>query len=205
MIADILSRIAPKVLGLCFLLSCSLAHGFDLDQLSTQLAATPVVHGSFVQEKQLRGLPQPLRSTGRFVLDRSHGLLWLLETPIKQDYRIVQGGIDQRTGEGWSAIRQQAGLAQQSRLFIAILQGDRTALERDFSLELNGSTQAWQLALTPRSGLLKQIFSTIRIGGARYVERIELQELQGDATVLRLSGSTDALPLSPQEKNDLGS
>jgi len=186
------------------LLASPNARALDLDQLSAQLAAAQVVHGGFVQEKYLRGLPQPLRSEGHFVLERSHGLLWQLDTPIKQDYRIVPSGIDQRTSGGWRPIRQQIGLAQQSRLFIALLQGDRTALERDFSLTLQGSARAWQLELMPRAGLLKQIFTTIRIAGGQYVERIELQEAQGDGTVLRMTGSTGARLLSRQEESDFG-
>lgn len=74
--------------ALCLLgLIClpSLALAFDLQQLSDQLARPVVVQGNFVQEKHLRSLPQPLLSKGRFVLSREFGLLWLLETPLKQD------------------------------------------------------------------------------------------------------------------------
>jgi hypothetical protein len=180
------------------------AFALDLDQLAAQLASAPVVHGSFVQEKHLRGLPKPLQSEGRFVLERARGLLWLMETPVKQDYRIVPEGIEQRTPEGWKPIRQQAGLAQQSRLFTAVLQGDRTALDRDFTLTLGTPPSGWQLDLVPKSTLLRQIFSSIRITGAQFVERIEMQETQGDSTVVRMIGSTAAQPLASQEKDDLG-
>jgi len=180
------------------------AHALDLDQLSAQLAASPVVHGNFVQEKYLRGLPKPLTSDGRFVLDRARGLLWLMQTPVRQDYRIVPAGIEQRTPEGWKPLRQQAGLAQQSRLFTAVLQGDRVALERDFVLTLGAPDTGWQLDLVPKSPLLKQIFTSIKITGAQFVERIEMRETQGDSTVVRMTGSSASQPLSPQEKDDLG-
>lgn len=180
------------------------AHALDLDQLAAQLASTPVVHGTFVQEKHLRGLPKPLVSEGRFVLERARGLLWLMDTPVKQDYRIVPAGIEQRTPEGWKPIRQQAGLAQQSRLFSAVLQGDRTALDRDFTLTLGTPDKGWQLDLVPKSPLLKQIFTDIRITGAQYVERIEMNETQGDRTVVRMLGSSASQPISSQEKDDLG-
>lgn len=194
--------IAIALLGL---VGSAPAHAFDLDQLSAQLASVPVVHGKFVQEKHLRGLPKPLSSEGRFVLERSRGLLWLMETPVKQDYRIVPDGIEQRTPEGWKPIRQQPGLAQQSRLFTAVLQGDRTALERDFVLTLGtASASAWQLDLVPKSPLLKQIFTSIRITGGQYVERIEMSETQGDSTVVRMTDSSGSQPVSPQERDDLG-
>ena len=69
------------------------AHAFDLQQLSDQLAKPSVIHGSFIQEKHLRALPQPLVSKGTFVLAKNHGLLWLLKTPLQQDYRITAKGI----------------------------------------------------------------------------------------------------------------
>uniref|UniRef100_UPI0013E07C55 outer membrane lipoprotein carrier protein LolA n=4 Tax=Pseudomonas TaxID=286 RepID=UPI0013E07C55 len=78
----------------------SLAHAFALQQLSDQLARPAVVQGRFIQEKHLRALPQPLISKGRFVLAKDAGLLWLLETPLKQDYRINANGIARREAEG---------------------------------------------------------------------------------------------------------
>jgi hypothetical protein len=64
-----------------------------------------------------------------------------------------------------------------------------------------GSADAWQLTLTPRSALLKQIFSAIRIHGGALVERIELQEAQGDSTLLRLPDSRPGDSLSTQERH----
>lgn len=89
---------ALLLLGLLCL--SSLAQAFDLQQLSDQLAKPAVVQGSFIQEKHLRALPQPLLSKGRFVLARDFGLLWLLETPLKQDYRINASGISRRESVG---------------------------------------------------------------------------------------------------------
>ena len=82
------SKLAPAVC--CVLLVIpGLAHAFDLQQLSDQLAKPDVIHGHFIQEKHLRALPQPLTSQGTFVLAKNHGLLWLLKTPLQQDYRIT--------------------------------------------------------------------------------------------------------------------
>ena len=64
-----------KCLGALALLGLSsIAHAFDLQQLSDQLAKPDVIHGNFIQEKHLRALPQPLTSKGTFVLAKNHGL-----------------------------------------------------------------------------------------------------------------------------------
>ncbi|SFG54927.1 outer membrane lipoprotein carrier protein LolA [Pseudomonas sp. NFACC45] len=179
-----------------------LAQAFNLQQLSEQLARPDVIHGQFIQEKHLRALPQPLTSKGRFVLAKNHGLLWLLQTPLQQDYRITPQGIARRDGGTWQTLPNKSAGAEQNRLFLAVLQGDSSGLQRDFDLNLSGQPQQWKLTLTPRSVLLKQIFKQINIDGGELVQRIELLETQGDRTVLRMQDSTHAKALSEAEQHD---
>ena len=187
---------------LALLAMSSLANAFDLQQLSEQLAKPDVIHGQFIQEKHLRALPQPLISKGSFVLAKNHGLLWLLKTPLQQDYRITAKGIARRDGNGWQLLPNKSAGAEQNRLFLAVLQGDSSGLQRDFELALSGDAQQWQLTLTPRSVLLKQVFNQINISGGTLVNTIELLETQGDSTVLRMQDSTAGQPLSDAEQHD---
>ncbi len=193
------SKLAPTGVGL--LLSFS-AHAFDLQQLSDQLAKPSVIHGSFTQEKHLRALPQPLISKGTFVLAKDHGLLWLLKTPLQQDYRISAQGIARRDTSGWQPLPNKSAGAEQNRLFLAVLQGDSSGLQRDFELQLKGEANHWQLTLIPRSLLLKQVFTQINIDGGELVQNIELLETQGDSTRLRMQDSRADLPLSEAEQHD---
>lgn len=187
---------------LALLAMSSWANAFDLQQLSEQLAKPDVIHGQFTQEKHLRALPQPLISKGRFVLAKNHGLLWLLKTPLQQDYRITGKGIARRDNNGWQLLPNKSAGAEQNRLFLAVLQGDSSGLQRDFELTLSGTAQQWKLTLTPRSLLLKQVFNQINIDGGTLVQTIELLETQGDSTVLRLQDSTAEQPLSDAEQHD---
>ena len=192
-----------KSIGAMTLLTLSsLANAFDLQQLSEQLAKPDVIHGQFIQEKHLRALPQPLISKGSFVLAKNHGLLWLLKTPLKQDYRITGKGIARRDDNGWQLLPNKSAGAEQNRLFLAVLQGDSSGLQRDFELALSGDAQQWKLTLTPRSLLLKQVFNQINIDGGALVQTIELLETQGDSTVLRMQDSTAGQPLSDAEQHD---
>ncbi|WP_064450325.1 outer membrane lipoprotein carrier protein LolA [Pseudomonas antarctica] len=193
------SKLAPTGAGLLLSLS---AHAFDLQQLSDQLAKPSVIHGSFIQEKHLRALPQPLVSKGTFVLAKDHGLLWLLKTPLQQDYRISAQGIARRDANGWQLLPNKSAGAEQNRLFLAVLQGDSRGLQRDFELQLQGAANQWKLTLTPRSLLLKQVFTQINIDGGELVNTIELLETQGDSTVLRMQDSSASQPLSESEQHD---
>ncbi|WP_405122454.1 outer membrane lipoprotein carrier protein LolA [Pseudomonas sp. M20] len=192
-----------KSLSVLALLTLSaLANAFDLQQLSEQLAKPDVIHGQFIQEKHLRALPQPLISKGHFVLAKNHGLLWLLKTPLQQDYRISAKGIARRDDNGWQLLPNKSAGAEQNRLFLAVLQGDSSGLQRDFELALSGDAQQWKLTLTPRSLLLKQVFNQINIDGGALVQTIELLETQGDSTVLRMQDSIASQPLSDAEQHD---
>jgi hypothetical protein len=189
--------------ALAFITLTSTAQAFDLQQLSEQLARPAVVRGQFIQEKHLRALPQPLVSKGNFVLAKQFGLLWLLATPLKQDYRIGPTGIARRDVDGsWQLLPNKSAGAEQNRLFLAVLQGDSSGLQRDFELQLKGDAQAWQLSLTPRSLLLQQIFKQINIEGGALVQRIELLETQGDSTLLKMIDSTSAPALNDAERKD---
>ncbi len=185
------------------LLISATAQAFDLQQLAQQLSQPAVVRGDFIQEKHLRALPQPLTSLGRFVLARDHGLLWLLQEPIRQDYRITREGIAKRSERNWLAVDQQGSSARQNQLFLAVLSGDTEALQRDFDLSLNGEANAWRLQLAPRGALLKQVFAAIEIRGGATVTEIELRETQGDTTMLRLLDSQIDEHLSDNEQRDL--
>lgn len=189
------------VLGL--LLLTTGAQAFDLRQLDRQLSEPPVIRGDFTQQKQLRALPQPLTSRGHFVLAPELGLLWQLRQPLQQDYRITDRGVAVRQSGAWQTTDTQRAAAEHNRLFLAVLRGDSSALERDFELQLTGSAEAWQLILTPRSKLLQQIFTQITISGGATVERVELQETQGDSTLLMLENSQTDDQLSADERHDL--
>lgn len=197
-----MTRLLAAALGFILAATAQLALAFDLNQLSAQLGQPEVVRGQFIQEKHLRALSQPLTSRGRFVLAKDYGLLWLLEHPLQQDYRIDKQGIARRSEQGWQLIAQQSASAQQNRLFLAVLKGDSSDLRQDFELSLSGSAEAWKLDLAPRSVLLKQIFKGIHISGGALVQRIELQESQGDSTVLLLENSQADNALSAPERHD---
>lgn len=172
-----------------------------LDDLSRQLRAHPLVHGSFLQEKHLRALEQPLTSRGTFVLAQELGLLWRMEQPITQHYRIDAEGVARWRNDAWQP--DENGGAAQQRLFLAALSGDVAALQRDFEIALQESGDGWQALLTPRGAILKQIFDRIELSGDRVVKRIELLERNGDRTVIQLQAEP-ADALSAQERADFG-
>lgn len=175
------------LLLVALLLCAGLLRAETVDELEARLGALRPLSGSFVQEKHLRALPQPLTSTGLFELTAEHGLLWQVRSPLQQDYRIDDAGISRLTPQGWQEQPGRDAAAHQSRLFLALLRGDRQRLEENFEVTVQGDDSAWQVELLPRSALMRQVFTRISVAGSEHVERIELFETQGDRTLLRLT------------------
>ena len=47
-----------------------------IDAITQAVARPDVLRGQFSQEKQVSGFRNPLRSQGRFVVARQHGVIW---------------------------------------------------------------------------------------------------------------------------------
>jgi len=200
-----LARLRERGWGRGLLLLCLLfigltAQAFDLTDLQQHMQQSPVVRGDFLQEKHIRGLPQPLISQGRFTLAAGKGLLWHLTAPIKRHLRITEEGVAHQAGNEWRL--QPVQKNRQTRLFLAVLRGDSAELQKQFELALSGDEQHWQLTLTPKSAILQQIFTSIQISGGALVSTIELIETSGERTVIKLLEALPDSALTAEEARD---
>ncbi len=175
---------------------------FDLNALEAKLQKTENQRGDFIQEKFLRSLPNPLLSKGGFVLSKEKGLLWFVRSPISQDLKIQPKGVFRKTAAGWIQSSSKSAAAQQSTLFMAILSGDSSGLRQSFDLSLSGNENTWQLVMTPKSPLMRQIFTTLVIHGGDIVSQIDINETQGDRTVVKLQNVKNGAELTLQERSD---
>jgi len=178
------------------LLASLCVYGFELADLQQQMQQAPVVRGHFVQEKHIRGLTQPLTSRGSFCLSGEQGLLWNVTQPLARSIRVTHKGVAHQAEDK----RWLPGNAQrQTALFLAVLGGDTAALQQQFELALSGRAEDWQLTLTPKSALLKRIFKRIDISGGALVTQIELDEVSGERTLIRLLEAVSDSMLSDEE------
>ena len=178
----------------------ALTADFSLDTFKATLQAEKQsIAGHFVQERHLKNLAQPLRSSGHFVLVPEQILLWQLEKPFTLTLRVRSDGVAQQDAQGqWQPTAQNS---RQMALFMALLGGDIAALQSEFTPNLSGNADNWQLQLTPKGALLQQIFTQIVLSGDTYVREVQLFETQGDRSVLQFLDLKllPALPPSVQE------
>ncbi|UOO81100.1 outer membrane lipoprotein carrier protein LolA [Uruburuella testudinis] len=163
---------------------------FSGAELAQTLQKPQNVQGAFTQQRYLKSLNKPMTTQGRFVLLPGRGLLWQMQKPFENRLRVRADGIMQWNGKTWVAGSGRSGQAQQIKLFLDLLGGNTAGLEKQFALQLSGNAQKWTLRLTPKTTLMKQVFDRIEISGDAVVRRIELNEKQGDRTVMTFSGIT---------------
>lgn len=174
-----------KKYSLLFLLFfCSQVFAFSQQDLVSLLQKPVSQQGEFTQQRFLKSLDKPITTSGQFVLLTKKGLLWQMKKPFVNHLRVKPNGIMQWNGQGWVA-NENVGQSQQIGLFLGLLSGDISAVESQFSMNLTGSKESWELQLTPNSVLMKQIFNSIQIRGDETVKEIELNEKQGDKTLIR--------------------
>ena len=170
-------------------LASPLLWAFSTAELAQTLQKPANVQGAFTQQRYLKSLSKPMTTNGQCVLIPKRGLLWHMQKPFENRLRVRADGIMQWNGKSWVAANQSKmnGQSQQIRLFLDLLGGNTQGLEKQFDLQLSGSQQKWTLRLNPKTALMKQIFNHIEISGDSVVRRIELNEKQGDRTVMQFN------------------
>jgi hypothetical protein len=158
--------------------------------------------GEFVQTKRLAGLPQPLVSSGRFLLARGEGIEWQVLKPFESRYVLTREALTQETAgqRQQSAVAQQPGLAAASRLLLALFALDVDALDSEFRFAGARHTTGWQLVLTPRHEGLAAVFQEARLQGAAQLAEVTLRDARGDVTELRFTHQQALPTLTPDLK-----
>ena len=178
----------------------SLTHG-----TASSLENAKVVRGRFVQRRFLADLAQPLESSGSFLFAREAGIEWHTEQPFDSQFLLTEAGITQRD-EGGVSLRidaaDQPALAVVSRVFFALFALDLDALSHDFALfgEPRG-TAGWVIGLKPRANALGSVFRQALVSGGASVERVVLEDGNGDRSEIELTNvQYDRAGLTTEER-----
>ncbi len=166
------------LLSYCF--SAVVPAAFASDQIDT----APIVQGfEFEQEKQLQGLPRPIRSTGRLTVYKDH-MYWIVEHPVATTIRVDGDGIQEVVeGEG----KLVSGSKFVARLLMAVIQNDREFLKDHFeasscTIEAENCTR-----FIPLSQQILDYYQDISVYGQPILNGIVLNESNGSITTIKLS------------------
>lgn len=176
-------------------------------RMAQRLDQAPVLRADFTQEKSMAAFRKPLQTRGKLVFARGQGVIWAIESPFKLTYVLAEDRIVEIGEDGVAQVRTARdipGLAQVASLFRALLGAQTDALAESFSVTPEGSLDAWRLALVPKPGPLAQAMKEIRMSGGRHVERIRIEEANGDSSTLVFRNTTEDRVLAPAERERFG-
>lgn len=171
--------------------------------LTQRLDQAPILRADFIQEKSMAAFKRPLQTRGRLVFARGKGVIWMIESPIKLTYVLAEDRIVEIGEDGIAQVRtarEIPGLAQIALLFRALLGAQTDALAEVFTVTPEGALDAWRLVLVPKPGPLTQAMREIRMSGDRHVDRIRIEEANGDSSTLVFRNTSVDRVLAPTER-----
>jgi outer membrane lipoprotein-sorting protein len=163
------------------------AAGFDVGRLMELLRNQKPGKATFTETKHIAILDRPVESTGELVFTppdrlekRSTGLNAERMVVDRETLTLERGGRKQVL-----SLREHPQVGVFVESIRGTLAGDRGALEKTYSLALEGDAQRWRLVLKPRDRQLAGIVARIVISGSEaQVRRIEIEQADGDSSVM---------------------
>ena len=182
-----------RMLLLCLLVA-NVHAGSLLEQINSRLIKTPITHGEFQQEKQLKVLRKPLISTGRFTYQQHKGVIWQTLTPVTSLLLVNESKVLSNQGE-------QALPASFGRVFQAMLGGNLTQLNSDFLITVKDGT-LWHAQLQPKDALLQKVIQSIELSGDSELRELVIHETNGNQSRIRFSHISHPSQLNTEQVAD---
>jgi hypothetical protein len=160
-----------------------------LDALMRELAARRHGHVAFTEVQYLAILDRPLESSGELFYEAPDRLEKRTLSPRAETLVLTHGVLSATRGQRsrtleLAAYPQLAPLLESLR---ATLAGDRTTLERVFSVTLDGDSSRWTLHLAPRDPAAAHVIREVVIAGEQAnLRTVEILQGDGDRSLLTI-------------------
>jgi hypothetical protein len=176
-----------------------------LELVADRMQQTPILKANFYQEKSIKALRRPLKSSGTFLFANGQGVFWHTQKPFDTRFIISDAGIYQKS-EDAKPFRIEAAkqpmIAEFNHIFAALFRGDREALEAQFQVHFTGDDQVWQLGLIPKNKMMRKVIEKLVVCGGDTVETIHFFESGGNRTLIALSEIETPAELSNEERSN---
>lgn len=159
-------------------------------QIVERISQTSYVDGKFSQEKSLQGISQPLRSSGRFIFWKNHGLFLATEKPFFNAMSLLDGTMVNWKADGSGQISQEQNALVQKEInktLFSFFSADIGLIEQRFATEWKINSPNWELTLTPKMALIEKSLKRTQIKGSEKIESIEVLAANGDTTKITFS------------------
>ena len=157
------------------------------ESLLSGMAKTPPVSTPFVLVSYRGVLDRPLVVSGNLRWLGGDAMERDIAKPFKETAKIADGTITVQRGNGEVQRMPLARAPQAGAMlagFRALLGGDVSALQKDFTLSAQGSQAHWVITLTPRTDALKRQLTSLVIDGRDHEPRcLTMTDANGDSSI----------------------
>lgn len=186
------------------------AHAVTLEELQQRFSQVPVLRADFSQQRTISGMAQPLNSSGNLLIAQQQGLWWQQEKPFSLTLLLTEKRMVQiMAGQEPQVVTADNNpqMFQFNSLLSALFHADRKVLEENFALDFTDQGKgAWKLVLTPKVSPLNRLFRSITLNGETFLNNIDINDMQGDATHIRFfNQKTTPATLTDAEKRHFAS
>lgn len=157
------------------------------ETLLAGMAKTPPVSTPFVLVSYRGVLDRPLVVSGNLRWLGGDNMERDIEKPFMETAKIADGMITMQRGSGEVQRMPLARAPQAGAMlagFRALLGGDVSAVQQDFTLSAQGSQPHWVITLTPRTEALKRQLTSLVIDGRSHEPRcLTMTDANGDSSI----------------------
>lgn len=157
------------------------AAGFDLAQLTAQLARVKSGEATFTEKRRVEMLDRTLESSGRLVFRAPDTFIRETLKPRREKLEVSGNVLTMSLGERSRTV--QLDSAPEAAVIVeavrGTLTGNRESLERLFVGTVSGSAERWSLELVPRDLRLRGQVAAVQVSG-RGPAVLEVQVLLAD-------------------------
>jgi hypothetical protein len=161
--------------------------------LLSRLARPAPAATAFVEVRFSKLLAKPLVVSGELEYLGPESLARTVKEPFPERTEIKGATVIVKRGserERRFSLQRAPELRTLLDSFAALLGGDRSVLERQFTLELGGDEQAWKLVMVPKNARVKQRIRDITVTGSNNEPRCLITtEPDEDASVMLLASA----------------
>lgn len=168
------------------------AEDWNVEQLMQTLAQAKPSRATFIEKKHISLLDKPVESSGELFFTAPDYLAKRTLKP-KPESLIVEGDrllIERGSKTYYFQVQSHPELAIFINSIRGTLAGDIVSLQRNFSLQLDGTAEKWTLQLSPTHEKIKAQLQHIRIAGRNdQVRSIEVSQADGDHSTMTITPS----------------
>jgi hypothetical protein len=194
MIGSMMRALHRGFLVVCLSLCLSFpghAEEFGVADLMHMLAQVKESRATFVEEKRLAALTEPLILRGDLEYRAPAHLMKRTVAPIQESLEVDGSQLSvTKPGEGMNQTLSLDTYPEIKIMVAAIrgtLAGDIDTLREYYEVGFSGSRPAWELTLVPRSKRVREFLRVVRISGAEQrMTSMEMIEGSGDTTLMTI-------------------